>query len=387
MINARPFKLRRQHRGPALALTATAALALAGLLYAGRAETQAPPDAPPPVPVRTIAAEQRDLPHELEMVGTVEALQEAVVRTQVDGVLTRILFAEGQFVRRGQLLATIDDRALQAALAASQAQLAREQAQLRAAELDLVRYEALVARDAVSRQQLDQQQAETAQLRAAVRLAEANVQTARVNLSHTRIVSPLSGRVGIRRVDAGNLVRMTDADGIVSIAQVDPISVLFPVPQAELDGLRESTRSAAGSMVEARSRDGAALFGRGRITAFDNALNPATGTAQVRALFTNGAERLAPGAFVSVRIRTGLTPGAVVLPAAAVRPGLQGHFVYRVRNATAQRVPVRLGHADDEVVAIASGVAPGDTIVSDGFSRLQDGAAVTLLAPAQRRPS
>lgn len=355
-------------------------LALAALAYSGTGQTQPQPAAQPPVPVTTVAAERRDVRHEIEAVGTVESLQEVVIRSQVDGVLTRLHFAEGDLVRRGQLLATIDDRPQRAALEAAQAQLARDAAQLRAAELDLARYQSLVARSAISQQMVDQQRAQTDQLRATVRLDSANVDTARVNLSYTRIVSPVSGRVGIRRVDAGNLVRTSDTDGIVSVAQIDPISIVFPVPQSRLAGLRTSARDTQGATVEAFGSDGNALLGTGRITAFDNAFDPRSGTGRVRAQFANAAERLATGAFVAVRMRTGLTPDAVVLPAVAVRPGIDGHFVYRVTNGTAQRVPVTLGYTNDEVAVVTRGIAPGNVIVRDGFSRLRDGAKVTITA-------
>lgn len=377
-ITVRFIDIVRQRRGVMLTTGGIGIFALAAFLYSGTGQTQQQTAAPPPVPVHIAAAERRDVAHMIEAVGTVESLQDVVVRSQVDGILTRLHFAEGDFVRRGQLLATIDDRAQRAALAAAEAQLARDSAQLRAAELDLSRYQALVQRNAISQQQLDQQRAQADQLRAAVQLARANVDTARVNLSFTRIVSPVSGRVGIRRVDQGNLVRAGDAEGIVSVAQVNPISIVFPVPQAQLDGVRASARETAGAVVEAYDRDGSARLGNGRIAAFDNALDAQTGTARVRALFENGAERLAPGAFVSVRMRTGSTPNAVVLPAAAVRPGLQGHFVYRVRNGAAQRVPITLGYANDEIAVIARGIAPGEAVVTDGFSRLRDGSRIAV---------
>lgn len=375
---AKLIQIARARRKPALLIGCAGLLGLAGLVYSGAGQTQQQPAAQAPVPVRTVAAGRRDVPREIEAVGTVESLQEVVVRSQVDGVLARLHFGEGDFVRRGQLLAAIDDRPQRAALDAAQAQLARDAAQLRAAELDLSRYLSLVARNAISQQLVDQQRAQVDQLRATVRLDRANVDTARVNLSYTRIVSPVSGRVGIRRVDAGNLVRTSDADGIVSVAQVNPISIVFPVPQARLGDLRASARDVAGAVVEAHDRERGALLGTGRITAFDNALDTRTGTARVRAQFENGAESLAPGAFVAVRMRTGITSGAIVLPAVAVRPGIEGHFVYRVRNGTAERVPVALGYGNDEVAVVARGIAPGDIVVSDGFSRLRDGAKVAI---------
>ena len=382
MIDTAKLKsLVRAHPKAALFAGCAALLLPAALLYSGVAHTQQQPTAEPPVPVRTVSAERRDVPHEIEAVGTVESLQDVVVRSQVEGVLTRLHFAEGDFVRRGQLLATIDDRPQRAALDAAQAQLARDTAQLRAAELDLTRYQSLVARNAISQQLVDQQRAQVDQLRATVRLDGANVDTARVNLSYTRITSPVSGRVGIRRVDAGNLVRLSDADGIVSVAQVNPISIVFPVPQAQLGDLRASARNAAGAAVEAHDREGDALLGTGRITAFDNALDTRTGTARVRAQVQNGARSLAARAVLAVGVGSGLTPRAIVLPAVAVRPGVEGHFVYRVRNGTAQRVPVALGYGNDEVAVIARGIAPGDTIVSDGFSRLRDGAKVSVSRP------
>lgn len=371
-------------RKPALIIGCAGIVGLAGFMISGPARTQQQDGPPPPVPVEVTTAERRDVPHGIEAVGTVEALQEVVVRTQADGILMRLHFAEGDFVRRGQLLATIDDRAQRAALDAAEAQLARDAAQLRAAELDLGRYRSLVERNAISQQSVDQQQAEVDQLRATVRLDRANVDMARVNLSFTRIVSPVSGRVGIRRVDAGNLVRTGDADGIVSVAQVNPISIVFPVPQTRLGDLRTSARTAGGASVEAHDREDDSLLGTGRITAFDNRLDARTGTTRVRAQFANAGERLTPGSFVSVRMRTGVTPAATVLPAVAVRPGVEGPFVYRIKDGTAERVPVTLGYANDELAVVTRGVLPGDSVVRDGFSRLRDGAKVAVRQPAAR---
>ena len=377
-------QIARDRRKPALVLGCAGIVGLAGFMLSGTGRTQQQDGPPPPVPVEVTTAERRDVAHEIEAVGTVEALQEVVVRPQVDGILSRVHFAEGDFVRQGQLLATIDDRAQRAALDAAEAQLARDLARLRAAELDLGRYTSLVERAAISQQSVDQQRAEVDQLRATVRLDRANVDMARVNLSFTRLTSPVSGRVGIRRVDAGNLVRTGDADGLVSVAQVNPISIVFPVPQVRLGDLRASARTSAGGAVEAHDRDSGGLLGTGRITAFDNRLDARTGTARVRAQFANGGERLTPGSFVSVRMRTGVTPAATVLPAVTVRPGIEGHFVYRVKDGSAERVPVTLGYVNDEVAVVTRGIAPGDRIVRDGFSRLRDGAKVVIGRPAAK---
>lgn len=347
-------------------------------LASGPTQSQQAASPPPAVPVKAVAAERRDVPHLFETVGTVSSLHSVVVRSQVDGILTGLHFNEGDWVEKDQLLATIDDRARTAALAAAQAQLERDRALVRGAELDLARYRSLVGSNAVSRQVLDQQIAQVDQLRASVRLAEANVETAKVNLSHTRILSPVAGRVGIRNVDVGNLVHGDDATGIVSVAQVDPISIIFPVSQTVLGDLRAVARAPGGALVEAIDRNGGGVLAQGEIIAFDNALDVTSGTARVRARFGNADEKLAPGAFVAVRLRSGVSEAAVVLPAVAVRPGIEGHFVFQVVDGTARRVPVDLGYTDDHVAVIRSGIAPGDIVVSDGYSRLIDGTRVAM---------
>lgn len=329
-----------------------------------------------PVPVVVTEAKVEDIRHLVDAVGTVQSLQAVVARSQIDGILTSLRFQEGDHVRKGQLLATIDDRAPKAALAAAEAQVARQAAELRLAELDLKRYQGLLERNAIARQTVDQQMASVAQLRAALALARANADTARVNLSFTRILSPVDGRVGIRNVDVGNFVRATDALGLVSVTQMNPISVMFPVPQARLGSLLSTMRTPGGADVEAIDRETGAALGRGRILAVDNSLNIGSGTTRVRAQFANPGETLVPGAFVSVRYSTGFSKNAVALPAAAVRPGVEGAFVYRVRDGKAERVDVKTGYSDDAITVVLSGIAPGDHIVIDGYSRLRPGDSV-----------
>lgn len=363
-------------------------LGTAGAVYQAEGQAQAPRTAPPPVPVVTRPAETRDVPHVVEVVGTLQPLQAVILRAQVDGILTEVLFKEGDFVRRGQVLARIDDRALRAALAAAQAQLARDQAQLRAAELDLTRARTLLQKNAGSQQVVDQQTAAVDQLKAAVALDEANVQAAEVTVSYTEIVSPIDGRIGMRQVDPGNLVRQADASGIVSITQVDPLSVVFAVPQQVFAAMRDHADEPGGKAVEIVDRASAATLAEGEITSFDNQIDTTTGTARVRAVFANGAEKLTPGAFVSVRIATGVSSGAVVVPKLSVRPGVEGDFVYRVTNGQAERVSVTLGYSNDDLAVIATGVASGDAIVIDGYSRLRPGAAVAATeAPGRDQPA
>lgn len=355
-----------------------------GVVFAAQGQPAAP-SGPPPVPVQVVRAQTQDVPHVFEAVGTVEPLQSVVVRTQVDGILTRVAFGEGDMVRAGQLLATIDDRAPRAALEAAEAQHARDEAQLRLAELNLERYRTLLDRNAIARQAVDTQTAEVDQLRATVRLDRANVEAARVNLSYTRILSPVTGRAGIRRVDAGNLVRTADADGLVSISQVNPISVIFTAPQQVLGRIRTTAARPDGAVVEAVDREAGVMLGRGRITAFDNGIDAGSGTSRVRAEFPNADERLTPGAFVAVRVRTGQSNGATTVPASAVRPGLEGHYVYVVRQGAAMRSNVEVAYADDAVAAISRGLAPGDVVVTDGYSRLKPGAKVVVRPAAPAR--
>jgi RND family efflux transporter MFP subunit len=391
-LSSSPPPAPRRSRARVIAITvgfaALVLLGTAGFVY--RAEGQAPVTraAPQPVPVITRLAETRDVPHVVEVVGTLQPLQAVTLRAQVDGILTEVLFNEGDFVRRGQVLARIDDRALRAALAAAQAQLARDQAQLRAAELDLTRARTLLQKNAGSQQVVDQQTAAVDQLKAAVALDEANVEAAEVTVSYTGIVSPIDGRIGMRQVDPGNLVRQTDASGIVSITQVDPLSVVFAVPQQVFAAMRDHADVPGGKAVEIIDRASAARLAEGEITSFDNQIDTTTGTARVRAVFANGAEKLTPGAFVSVRIATGISASAVVVPKLAVRPGVEGDFVYRVKDGEAERVPVAIGYSNDDVAVVATGVASGDAIVIDGYSRLRPGAAVAATeAPRPDQPA
>lgn len=346
--------------------------------YVARSQAPAavtPPPAPP-IPVVTRRAENRDVSHVVEVVGTLQALQSVVLRAQVDGILTEVLFKEGDLVRRGQVLARIDDRAFRAALSAAEAQLARDQALLRAAELDLKRARTLLQKNAGSQQVVDQQTAQVDQLKATVALDEANVEAAKVNVSYTEIVSPIEGRIGIRGVDAGNLLRASDAAGIVSIAQVDPISVLFSVPQQVFADLRDHMKMPGAAEVEVMDRAAGTALAKGEIVSFDNQIDMATGTARIRAVLDNGEERLTPGAFVAIRIETGRSPNAVVVPKVAIRPGIEGNFVYRIENGAAARVPVTVGYNNDAVAVVTQGVASGDEIVTDGYSRLRPGAQV-----------
>ncbi|QRK12400.1 efflux RND transporter periplasmic adaptor subunit [Archangium violaceum] len=337
---------------------------------------------PPTVPVVVEQVSRRDIPHLIRGIGTVQSLHSVVVRTQVDGLLTELAFKEGQRVNRGDLLARIDDRAIVAEVEQARAEKARNEAQLHAARIDLERYGNLVRDEAISRQAVDQQKAQVAQLEATLRANEATLAAAQVRLSYTRITSPVTGRVGLRRVDPGNVVRTSDAQGLVTVTQIDPIAVVFSLPQEELPRLQALLREPAAAPVTAFDRAGGAVLAEGRLTMIDNQIDPTTGTIPLKAEFPNAEGTLWPGQFVTVELKAGESQGATVVSARAVQRGLQGSFVFRVDESKATVVPVTVAYADDELAVVTSGVAPGDTVVSDGHSRLKAGSAVKISPPA-----
>jgi RND family efflux transporter MFP subunit len=328
------------------------------------------------VPVTVAEAERRDVPQRLSGIGTVQSLHTVVLRPQVTGTITEVSFNEGELVERGALLARIDDRSIKAALAQAQAEKSSGEADLRIAELDLSRYNGLSDRSIVSRQTIDQQAALVEKLKAAIRASEARIEAQRVQLSFTEIRSPVRGRVGIRRIDPGNLVQAGDEQGLVTVTQVDPISVMFTLPQETLPRLRQASKAPGQMRVTAFDREGGAPLAQGRLTTLDNQIDVATGTLRLRAEFANAGSDLWPGQFVTLQLETGTSADATVVPAHAIQQGLDGPFVYRVHDAIAEPIPVVTSYLDDEIAVIATGVVPGDLIVIDGQSRLRPGAKV-----------
>jgi RND family efflux transporter MFP subunit len=370
-------ELRHSRRHQAAAAVAIVVLIAVLWWIFGTSKPEAPK--PPPVPVSVIKAEQQDVPHMASGIGTVESLHNVTLRPQVEGVLAEVLFQEGQTVHRGDLLARIDDRALAAALAQAQADKARNEAQLRSAEQDLTRYRNLVKEEAISRQTVEQQEAAVGQLKAAVNANDAAIAAAQVQLSYTRITAPVSGRIGLRRVDPGNLVRATDADGLVTVTQIAPISVVFSLPQTLVPSIQPLLKQPGEAVVVAYDRDNGTPLAEGRLSMIDNQIDTTTGTIKLRAEFANTDGSLWPGQFVTVKLRIGETVKATVVPPRAVKQGLEGPFVFRIAEGKAQVVPVTVGYATDQVTVITKGVAPGDTIVSDGQSRLKDGVPVNIV--------
>lgn len=338
-----------------------------------------PPRGPPPVPVSVVNVEQRDVPQLAAGIGTVQSLHNVVLRPQVSGIVTDVLFEEGQNVKRGQLLARIDDRTILANLRQAEAEKARNEAQLKAAKLDQSRYDNLLAEEAISRQTVEQQIAQVEQLEAAIRANEATIAAQQVQLSYTKITSPVNGRVGLRHVDPGNLVQLGDTAGLVTVTQVDPISVIFTLPQELLGRVQGLTQGAPYAHVGAYDRDGGVLLGEGKLTTIDNQVDASTGTIRLRAEFVNKEGKLWPGQFVTVRLQTGVSGNALVVPARTVRQGLNGPFVFRVRDKQAEVVQVEVGYSNDEIAVIQAGLDKGDSVVTDGQSRLTPNAKVKLV--------
>ena len=362
---------------------------LALYLTLGR-HTASPPVAPKAVPVSVIQVHQQDVPRYLSAIGSVQSLHSVQIRPQVEGVLTRVLVKEGQSVKAGDLLATLDDRSIRASLAQAQAQLGQSQAQQQVAEVDLKRYRLLSEDNGISRQTLDQQQALVNQLKASILGNQATIAAAQVQLSYTQIRSPVTGRVGIRNVDEGNLVRTSDAQGLFSVTQIDPIAVAFALPQQWLPTLQALVVAKPAAPIraylEGDGDSGGLLLGEGHLSLIDNQIAANTGTLRAKAAFDNAQARLWPGQLVSLKIQIGIERAALVVPPGVVQRGIDQHFVYRVEGDTVSVVPVKVLYQDSSLNVI-SGVAVNDTLVADGQSRLKPGAQVEVLATPASPPA
>lgn len=343
------------------------------------------PTAAAAVPVKVVNIQVGDVPRFVTGIGTVQSLQSVVIRAQVDGILNRVHVTEGQQVKAGDLLATLDDRAIRAAIEQARAQLAQSQAQLDLARLDLARYQELTRDNGISRQTFDQQKAQVVQLGATVQGNKATLEAAQVQLSYTRILSPVTGRVGIRNVDEGNFLRVSDAAGLFSVTRIDPVAVEFSLPQQMLPLLQKLTGQADQAAVQAWLGDDAngTLLGEGRLTLIDNQVSPTTGTIRAKASFDNPAHTLWPGQLVTVKIQTGIERDALKVPPQVVQRGMDHHFVFRIRDDKAEVLPVKVLYQDSDMTLI-SGPAPGDVLVQDGQSRLKAGSRVEITpTPAQ----
>ena len=330
------------------------------------------------VPVIVEAVKHADVPVYLDGLGTIRALNTAVVRPRVDGLMTKVLFHEGQDVEEGYVLAELDSRTYQAQLDQATAKLAQDQAQLANAKLDLDRYERLAATNAGSKQQADTQKAMVAQFEALVKADQAAIDNAQTYLDYTKVTAPFAGRTGLRQVDVGNLVHTSDSQGIVVITQLKPISMLFNIPQQQLqqinDGLAQGPLA-----VDALSSDGSRVIDQGRLTVVDNQIDQSTGTVRMKAEFPNNELKLWPGEFVNVRLRIQTLKQAVIVPTGAVQRGPNGAFVYLlVDDKSVSMRPVTVGVQDEIETVVTNGLSEGDRIVTTGFTRLADGSEVSV---------
>ncbi|RJX81543.1 efflux RND transporter periplasmic adaptor subunit [Pseudomonas sp. LS-2] len=362
-----------------VAITALVALIAIGTWFVTRPKTTKV-SAPVAVPVQVINVVKKDVPRYVTGIGSVLSLQSVVVRPQVDGILTRLLVKEGQQVKTGDLLATIDDRSIRAALEQAKAQLSQSQAQLDVAQVDLKRYKLLTVDNSISRQQYDQQQALVNQLKATVLGNQASINASQVQLSYTQIRSPVTGRVGIRNVDEGNFLRVSDATGLFSVTQIDPVSVEFSLPQQMLPTLHDLLKAPSPAKVNAYLGEGAngTLLGEGELTLIDNQVAATTGTIRAKATFDNASEKLWPGQLVTVRIQTAIDRDALKVPPQVVQRGIDQHFVYRVKGDKVEVVPVKVLYQDSDLTLI-NGVNANDVLVSDGQSRLKNGAHIEVV--------
>jgi len=337
-----------------------------------------------PVAVTTALVRPQDVPIYRTGIGTVTPTSSVTVKARVDGQLDRVAFTEGQDVKKGQLLAQLDPRTLQAQLLQAQAAKAKDQATLANARIDLKRYETLVSQDAATQQQFDTQKALVNQLDASVKADDAAVNAAQVQLGFTTITAPIGGRVGARLVDPGNIVHAADATGLVVINQIDPISVVFTLPDDAVQETIHALDTNKPVLVQAFPRDGGNMLGAGHLTLLNNQIDTSTGTVQLKASFLNGEHNLWPGQYVNVRLILGTRSKALTVPEQAVQRSQSGVYVYVVdeQTKTVQSRVIALTQIQDGLAVIASGVSAGDRVVVDGQYKLKPGSRVTEVARA-----
>ena len=340
-------------------------------------------------PVQVAQVTQADMPVYLSGLGTVTAANTVSIQSQVTGTLQRLHFKEGDLVSAGQLLAEIDPRPFQVQLAEAQGQLAKDQASLVNARADLARYELLLKQDSIARQQVDTQRSLVNQLLGSIKSDQAQIASAQLQLTYSRISAPFAGRVGLRQVDPGNLINANSASGtIVVLTQVQPIDVLFTLPESQLDQVISATRDGQMPEIEAWDRNMGKRIALGQLVAVDNQIDPATGTVKLRGRFTNEDTSLFPNQFVNIRLKVNTLPRAVIAPVAAVQHGSQGSFVWVLDKDNKVSVKqVKTGPADGERVAVLQGLSAGMRVVIDGADRLREGAEVQVVTPGKREAS
>ncbi len=342
----------------------------------------------PGAPVAAVPVTKDDFNVYLSGLGSVVPLNIVTVKTRVDGELTKVLFREGQVVSKGELLAEIDPRPFQVQLTQAEGALARDQAQLENARLDLERYKDLVKKDLIPKQQLDTQESLVHQNEGAVKADQGQIDNAKLQLTYARITAPISGRIGLRQVDPGNIVHASDANGLAVITQMQPISVIFSLPEDNLSQILGKLRSGARPLVEAYDRDQRQKLASGVLLTVDNQIDPTTGTVKLKAEFPNRNNELFPNQFVNARLLIDVKRNALIVPSPAIQRGPQGTFVYVVKpDQTAEMRPVTLGVTQEGNASITSGLSAGDLVVVDGADRLRDGSKVEVKGQGSGAPS
>ncbi len=332
------------------------------------------------IPVGVASVTKQDIKVTENALGTVTPLATVTIQAQVSGQLTEVAFVEGQRVHKGDFLVLIDPRPYQAALAQAEGQLAKDQAALQEAQMDLVRYEELVQKKSIMRQQAEDQKWIVQQDIAAVRVDQAQVDTARINLGYCRIVSPTDGRIGLRLVDPGNIIQAgSGTANLAVITRMQPMTVVFALPEDDLPTVLSRQRTGAKLQVQAYDRSGTRLLDTGSLLAIDSQISTSTGTVNLKALFPNASENLFPNQFVNVVLRIDVLAGAVAVPSAAIQRGSKGTFTYVVKtDKTVAMTPVKIGPTDGTMVAALSGLEAGERVVTDGADKLRDGTKVSV---------
>lgn len=340
-----------------------------------------------PTPVHAGEVSTADVPVYLTALGTVIPNATVTVTSRVDGQLMKVYFTEGQKVEAGQLLAQIDPRSYQATLAQYQGDLNQNQALLKSAQLTLSRYRKLFAQDSLSRQDLDTQIATVGQYSGAIKADQAQIDAAKLNIEFARITSPVSGRAGLRLVDAGNMVHSSDTTGIVTITQTQPAAVTFSVPQSNIATLIKTLHNGQSLPATAFDQDGSKALAQGKVQFISNQIDTSTGTIELKALFDNQDEALYPNQFVNLRLQTGTLHQATVIPAQALQLSSDGSFVYVInKDNTVTRKAVKTGPAlGDTRQAIIEGVTAGEQVVTEGIDRLSDGSKVSVVTASETK--
>ncbi len=363
------------------------AIAAAAFLLFGKKGGRGPMPAPT-VPVRVATVRQQSMPHFLNGLGTVTPSADVLVTSRVDGQLMRLHFTEGQHVSAGDLLAEIDPRPFEAALAEARGTLARDKAQLVNARRDLDRYAKLAAGDYIARQQYESQRATVRQYEGTVAADEAAVQSAALQLEYSRIVAPVSGRLGLRNVDEGNMIKASDTEGLVRITEITPCYVVFTLPENRVPlvgtALRRTREGAARPLVQAWDREQKNLLAFGELLSMDNRIDQATGTVRLKAQFANEKLTLYPNQFVNARVLVAELPDALTIPTAAVQLGSRGSYVYVIDKENIAHVrTITPGIATNSLTVVDEGLQAGETVVVDGLDRLRDGLRVKIAATVE----